>query len=208
MKNLFLCSRFVQAAELFGPFARAHMPGKELLFIPTASYGEADPRYVKAALRAFVGMGYGVRVLEAAHTGPPAARAALERAAAVFVGGGNTFYLLWQLQRAGLLEPLRGRVLQGMAYIGESAGAMLAAPDIDYCRFLDDPQKAPGLRGSKALGLTGFYTLPHYGDPCYAAACRQTLRRYGGLPLAPIGNGQALWVQGGQVRLLGGGRDT
>src|SRR5262245_7359509 len=55
---------------------------------------------------------------------------ALARAEALFVGGGNTYALLGRLRQAGLLGPLRERVQGGLPYVGTSAGANLAGPNI------------------------------------------------------------------------------
>ena len=87
--------------------------------------------------------------------------AALAGAAAVFVGGGNTFLLLAELQRRGLLAPLRARVEAGAAYIGSSAGTNLAGPTIGTTN--DMPIVWPA--DPRALGLLPFNLNPHYLDP-------------------------------------------
>lgn len=50
----------------------------------------------------------------------------LRKADAFFVGGGETFVLLGELQRTGQLELIRARVLLGVPYGGSSAGANVA----------------------------------------------------------------------------------
>ena len=50
----------------------------------------------------------------------------LRTADAFFVGGGETFVLLGELQRTGQLELIRARVLVGVPYGGSSAGANVA----------------------------------------------------------------------------------
>ncbi len=51
-------------------------------------------------------------------------------AEAVFVGGGNSFRLLRALTRFGVLDALRQVALEGIPYLGASAGANLACPTI------------------------------------------------------------------------------
>lgn len=88
-------------------------------------------------------------------------RRQLESAAAVFVGGGNTFRLLKTLQDLDLLAPLRERALAGMPYLGASAGINLACPTIRTTN--DMPIVEP--RSFDALGLVAFQINPHYLDP-------------------------------------------
>jgi dipeptidase E len=85
----------------------------------------------------------------------------IERAEAVFVGGGNSFRLLRTLQEAELLAPLRARALGGMPYLGASAGINLAGPTIRTTN--DMPIVEP--RSFDALGLVPFQINPHYLDP-------------------------------------------
>jgi dipeptidase E len=87
--------------------------------------------------------------------------AQLDRAEAVFVGGGNTFRLLATLQAAGLLAPLAERVRSGLPYLGASAGTNLATPTIRTTN--DMPIVEPA--GFAALGLVPFQINPHYLDP-------------------------------------------
>jgi dipeptidase E len=81
-------------------------------------------------------------------------------AAGVFVGGGSTFRLLDRLQRSGILDVLRGRVLAGVPYLGASAGTNIAAPTIKTTN--DMPIVQPP--SFDALGLVSFQINPHYYD--------------------------------------------
>src|SRR5437879_347750 len=51
----------------------------------------------------------------------------LDRAEAIFVGGGNTFRLLKTLYDRDLLKTIRDRVRAGLPYLGASAGPVVAA---------------------------------------------------------------------------------
>src|SRR5215475_4817894 len=48
---------------------------------------------------------------------------AIEQSEIIFIGGGNTFRLLHELQWNQLIEPIRKAVRAGTPYIGSSAGA-------------------------------------------------------------------------------------
>ena len=78
----------------------------------------------------------------------------------IFVEGGNTFFLLQELKRTGADQMLIREVNLGKMYIGESAGAIVACPDIGYSTVMDAPEKAPDLSDYSALSLVDFYAVP------------------------------------------------
>ena len=133
--------------------------------------------------------------------------AALERADAVVVGGGNTFQLLATMQRSGLLAAVRARVRAGLPYVGWSAGANLACPTIRTTN--DMPVVEPD--GFGALGLVPFQINPHYNNalpPGHMGETRdQRLAEFlvvnPAVVVAGLREGSALRVEGDRVTLLG-----
>ncbi len=134
--------------DLLGPSAR-------VLFVPYALHDR--DAYAATARAKFEALGY---ELESIHrTEKP--REAVEKAEALFIGGGNTFRLLKALYDHDLLPAIRSRVRQGMPYIGSSAGTVVACPTI---RTTNDMPivEPPSLT---ALGLIWFQVNCHYLDP-------------------------------------------
>jgi dipeptidase E len=85
----------------------------------------------------------------------------IERAEIIFIGGGNTFRLLHELQRNQLIETIRKAVRAGTPYIGSSAGSIVACPSLKTTK--DMPIVQPST--FEALGLIPFQISPHYLDP-------------------------------------------
>jgi len=138
--------------------------------------------------------------------------AAVEKAEAVFIGGGNTFRLLKTLYDRGLVEPLRARARSGMPYMGSSAGSNVAGATIMTTN--DMPIVYPPT--FEALGLVSFQLNPHYVDPdphsTHKGETRETrIREFleeNTTPVVGIREGALLVARGEDVRLAGrrGGR--
>ena len=130
-------------------------PVKRVLFIPFALTDQ--DAYAAKARERFSAMKYDFDSLHEATD----KRQAVNKAEAVFVGGGNTFRLLKTLYDLELLAPIRERVIAGMPYLGASAGSNIAAPTIKTTN--DMPIVEPP--SFDALGLVSFQINPHYLDP-------------------------------------------
>lgn len=87
----------------------------------------------------------------------------LEKYKVIYVEGGNTAHLLKQAQKNEFGKYILDRVNKGMIYISESAGSVIAGPDI-YAN--SRPGKSPtdyGLTDTKGFGLVNFEIMPHWG---------------------------------------------
>src|SRR6476620_3049694 len=128
---------------------------KHVLFIPFALYDR--DAYAATAKERFSRMGYD---LTSVHTATNPVQA-VNSTDAIFIGGGNTFRLLKCLYDFNVLEAIRRRVLDGMPYVGSSAGSNVAGPTIKTTK--DMPIVQPP--SFEALGLVPFQISPHFLDP-------------------------------------------
>lgn len=180
------------------------LKGKRVAYIPTAAAVERLGFFTKISKWMLKAMGASVTVLDVSAVPRETMEAELSACDVVFVCGGNTFYLLQELGRSGADELIKREVERGKLYVGESAGAIVAAPDIAYSRAMDDPGKAPALDSTARLGLTGFYTVPHAGNHEFGRAVEAIADEFGQvLDLRVIGDKQAIHVEDGRATMLG-----
>ena len=200
--ELFLTSYLAGTKGLAREFLqRLHC--RKMVCIPTASNVEEYRDYVEEALEFFRESGISLKNLDISKKTKQEILPVLEDCSCLYIAGGNTFYLLQELQKKDLLHLIQDKVQQGMLYMGESAGAILTAPDIRYSQMMDDMSLAPMLKNCKGLSLFQHYILPHHGEFPFEESTEEIIRQYGAhLPLLPINNRQAVVVSGQKYQVL------
>lgn len=184
-------------------FIRDQFSGVDrVLFVPYAAHDR--DRYADQVRSRFAALGLET---ESVHEGDEPV-AAVERAQAFFVGGGNTFRLLAELYNNRLLEPIRQKVATGAPYMGSSAGTNIACPTVRTTN--DMPIVYPP--SLDALGLVSFQINPHYldADPTstHQGESRDTrLKEFheeNEAPVVALREGALLVVDGTAITLGGG----
>ena len=140
---------------------------------------------------------------------------ALHTAAALFVGGGNTFVLLRALHEQRLIAPMRKRVEDGLPYMGSSAGSNIAGLSLGTTNDMPIVQPV----SFETLGLVDFQINPHYftgqvllrdGDDLqehFGETRDDRIREYHELnerPVIGLWEGTHLLVTDGHAELFGG----
>lgn len=183
----------------------AHLAGvREVAFVPYAGVTVTWDAYTERVAAALAPLGIRVRGVHAA--GDPAAL--VRDAAAVAVGGGNTFHLLAELQRRGLVDAVRARARAGVPYVGWSAGSVVACPTI---RTTNDMPIVEPQGGLAALGLVGFQLNAHFTDahpPGFQGETRRErlaefVAANPGVPVVGLPEGSWLEARGAEV-MVGG----
>jgi dipeptidase E len=82
----------------------------------------------------------------------------------LYIAGGNVFFLLQEAQKNGFAKLVKSHVAKGKIYIGQSAGSIIAGPDIWPTRRSDTIGDAPDINGYEGFGLINFVVLPHWGS--------------------------------------------
>jgi dipeptidase E len=195
VKRLLLASHGIGALpELVG--GKAH--GLSFAFIPTAAGTEAEAKaWVQADRRQLAALGCEVSTLDLADVGADEVDRALRDVDGVFVSGGNSFLLLWQAVRSGFAAVVQELVETGsLLYVGTSAGALVAGPDLAPAANLDNRREVPELESSRALGLVSFTVLPHDDDPETHARHDEIVVAHPGVEFVRLTDERAVLVRG------------
>jgi dipeptidase E len=135
------------------------------------------------------------------------AKATLQSAKAILVGGGNTFNLLNELYKQDIVSLIQSRVEQDVPYVGWSAGSNICGMSIRTTN--DMPIIEPP--SFDALRFVSAQLNPHYSDyvaPGFHGETRdQRLAEFCTLhpstPVLAIREGSALLLRNNKLRLLG-----
>jgi dipeptidase E len=177
--------------------------GVPVVYVPTAADVLDDQAYVQEEMHRLAGMGFRVTVLPLAGASRERVAAQLGHAGLVFVAGGNAFHLLHHAMLSGFTGLVPPLVRSGaLVYVGMSAGAHLATPDLLPCVSEDTRWKAPGLAATKAMELVSFSVLAHYGDPGRAERHRQLLAAPQPRPVVPVTGAQLIVVRGSRRSVM------
>jgi len=91
---------------------------------------------------------------------PARFREQIRKAKWIVVPGGNTFILLRELQKAGVMDDL-AEAIRRVPFVGISAGSILTSLVITQAEVFGD-EVVPGLRGWGGLNMWSGYVLPHW----------------------------------------------
>ena len=200
---MILTSSLYESIELVKKFLDKNTESKKILFIPTATNVDEYKKYIHLTQKAFEDFGYEVENFDISIFSEEIAKEKLSQAKIVFISGGNTFYLLQELKRKNLTSYLKERIENGLLYIGESAGSVIAAPDIEYASIVDDKTLATELDDYTGLNLVDFYIVPHFEEEPFVESSRNTVELYKDkLDLKLINNKEAILVENNNFTII------
>lgn len=202
MKKLFLSSSFKDVANLFPVFASTDLIGKTVTFIPTAALHEKMNFYVQSGKKALEKMGLIVDELEISTAKQSEIIRKLQNNDFIYISGGNTFFLLQELQRVGADAIIIEQIKLGKIYIGESAGSIILSPNIEYVKDMDDYKMATDLDTFHALNVIDFYPLPHKNSFPFQKTVEKIISKYEEtFVLTPITNSQVILINDNDIRI-------
>ena len=169
-------------------------PNSKIGFIPTASEIDTDRWYMEKDKKGLIDMGYNLEIIEISTESIESILNKFNEVDAIFVAGGNAFYLLQQLKMKDVISDLI-EFANNKLYIGASAGSCIASPSLDYLEILDNKNEAPNLTDYSSLNFINGYILPHYkSDEEYSKLIDKTVENNKDLNFIILTNEQAVIV--------------
>ncbi len=196
----------------------------KIAFIPTAAFPEDDDEHESRdwliddlyRIKEFCGF---IDVVSLADLPKQVVMARLEYVDVIFVGGGNTFYLSYWMEKIGLFDSLP-KFLETRVYAGISAGSMIATASIrtasqaieDTGKYYDELYDELGPKGQsagRAAQLVDFALRPHFGSvsfPNVKGDFLQAIADDTKLPLYAIDDNSAIKVVDGAIEVISEGQ--
>ena len=188
--KLFLCSHFSSVGSLI----KEEIDNKKVAFIPTASLHEGYTGYVGSARKLFKKLGASVTEIDISTEAYSTIQAVFEDADVIYFTGGNSFFLMDQLRKTETDELLKKELANGKLMIGESAGAIICAPTIQYIEQMDEKPEDYSQKDNEGLDLIDFYVLPHYLTAPFKKITERIMAEFSDLNICAINNHQAIIV--------------
>ena len=202
MKNMILTSSLYESMGIVKKFLNEKTESKKILFIPTATNVDEYKKYIHLTQKVFEDFGYEVENFDISIFSEETVKEKISETKIVFISGGNTFYLLQELKKKNLISYLREKIENGLLYIGESAGSVITAPNIEYADIVDDKALATELNDYTGLNLVDFYVVPHFEEEPFVESSRKVVELYKDkLDLKVINNKEVVLVENDDFRI-------
>jgi dipeptidase E len=188
----------------------------KVAFIPTAANSERGSKdwLIQDQYR-ILERGYYVDIIELTAIKPEKLKEALESMDAIFIGGGNTFYLSYWMQKTGLFEMLP-ELLKTKVYGGISAGSIIAGASLLPSKAIKEgyidrhyQERSTKDEGSdKALNLVNMVFRPHLGSASFPTVNKDNLTKIApklSYPMYALDDSSALKIVDGKIEIISEG---
>ncbi len=180
----------------------------KLAFIPTAANVEpGDKSWMVDDLNNFKKAGFEVDIVDISAVPKEIWLPRLNESDVLFLGGGNTFYLMHWVKQSGLKEELP-ELLKTRVYAGISAGSCIAGPTI-YNSVQNLFGEKYALEIKEGLGLVPFQFIPHLNSPYFDKIREENLQQASkdlNEPVYALDDNSALKIVDGKVEIASEGK--
>jgi dipeptidase E len=175
----------------------------KLAYITTAIKGARNPDYFQQFPELLKHEGYDFEEIDIEGKNADELEQILMGKDAVFVEGGNTFYLLKAVRASGFDSVIKKLINRGVAYVGVSAGSYIACPTIEVAAWKKPGKEKDnfGVTDLTAMNLVPFLLKAHY-TPEKKAFLQEKIAQTK-YPVKIISDNQAILVKGDMIELVG-----
>jgi peptidase E len=163
MKKLLLTSTGFtneKIGERFSSLINKRPDEIKVVFVPTAAREDIEWKYVEESKQELIDIGICVDNLNVLDLDRKYSYEDLADYDAMYVCGGNTFYLLKKIKENGFDQVMKEFIKNDKVYVGVSAGSIIPGPDIGIAEPFD--VNDVGLIDFSSLNIVDFVVSPHY----------------------------------------------
>ncbi|WP_242084283.1 Type 1 glutamine amidotransferase-like domain-containing protein [Aestuariivivens sediminis] len=199
--KLYLTSNAIAVLDELIPLLPFAPSGRSIGYITTAGY---NAPWVFENIKKIEESGFAVKPIDLSKLSENDLDEAFKDCDIIWVGGGNTFYLLQEVRRSGFDKFLIEKIHHGVPYVGTSAGSILMGPNIELVKFADNPLEAPNLKSYQGLHVFPLVPLAHYDHPDYKAVYKDILNfaLEQNIPVVSLKENQFIMVEGAQWEII------
>jgi len=125
----------------------------------------------------------------------------LDKFGSVYIGGGNTPYLLKELKESGFYEHLKAFIKKDIPIAGGSAGAIIFAKTIIPCLSAD--KNNVGLTNFEALNKLQDYDLWAHYEPSMDGEIKNYMKKYNLKKIVAIPETCGIYVNDKEMQIIG-----
>lgn len=177
----------------------------KLAYITTAGKGSNDKTYLENHREMMKKEGIAFEELDIEGKTENELRELLKDKNAVYVEGGNTFYLLKAARESGFDKVIKELIEKGVPYIGSSAGSYIACPTIEMATWKPKQKDRFGVTDFTAMNLVPFLVVAHYESE-FAEVLKEKISQTK-YETKLLKDGQAILVEDNNYKLVGEGEE-
>jgi len=166
--RLFLTSAAINVLDTLVPLLRVQTGEHSACYVTTAGNLEGSPAWMDDEIVAIEQAGLEVTRIDLSTLSPHTVDAAFAGCDSIWVGGGNTYYLLQEVRRSRFDQLVTSRIREGVPYIGTSAGSVILAPNLECIKYAEEhPDLELELTDFDGLGVFPLLPLVHFDNPAF-----------------------------------------
>ena len=169
--------------------------------VPNAIESEIEVYYFNLHMNIFSQIGLVSQNIHIINLDDDLSFESFENLDAIFVCGGNTFYILYKMRESGFDKYIKQFVESGGIYIGESAGSIIAGPDIEIAGWgSEGDENSIGLEDLSGLNFTDISIFPHFKEVLDSEV--EEFKAKAGNPVITLTDNQAMSIIGNKAKFI------